>query len=307
MQLYVGVTDKAWFDFLAARAPEEVNFWRPSGTAPFRALQAGAPFLFKLHSPFRAIAGGAFFVSYSVLPLSLAWQTFGEKNGAPDFKTFHSRILRYRGRQSASEPDPAIGCIVLTDPFFFAEAAWVPEPEDWAPNLVQGKRYDTAEPIGAALWQQVKDRLQGVPLVEPSIKEERAEYGAAYLTHARLGQGAFRVLVTDAYQRRCAITGERTLPVLQAGHIKPFAESGPNQVSNGLLLRADLHILFDRGYLTVNPDFRVEVSQRIKEEYANGREYYALHGRPLAVVPATSFDRPGLQWLEWHNQHVFVP
>jgi putative restriction endonuclease len=80
----------------------------------------------------------------------------------------------------------------------------------------------------------------------------------------RLGQGAFRVLVTDAYQRRCAVTGERTLPVLESAHIKPYARSGPHSNNNGLLLRSDLHKLFDLGYITVTGDMRIEVSKRIK-------------------------------------------
>jgi len=307
MQVYVGVTDKAWFDFLAERRPDEVNFWRPSGTTAFRALQPGAPFLFKLHHPYRAVAGGAFFVSYTVLPLSLAWQTFGEKNGAPDFASFRDRILQYRQGRGTAGADPAIGCIVLANPFFFPEDHWIPEPQDWARNLVQGRRYDTGEPIGAVLWQQVQERLQAANLPEPVTPGEEARYGAEYLTRARLGQGAFRVLVTGAYERRCAMTGERTLPVLQASHIKPFAQSGPNRVNNGLLLRADLHILFDQGLLTVTNDLRVEVSQRIKDTYDNGREYYALHGQKLAVVPSHVWERPSSEWLEWHNQHVFVP
>jgi len=53
--------------------------------------------------------------------------------------------------------------------------------------------------------------------------------------------------VTDAYTRRCAITGEKTLPALQAGHIRPHAKSGPHEIRNGLLLRSDLHNLFDLG------------------------------------------------------------
>ena len=72
----------------------------------------------------------------------------------------------------------------------------------------------------------------------------------------RLGQGAFRVLVTDAYRRRCTISNERTLPVLEAAHIRPYADNGPHQLSNGLLLRSDLHRLFDLGYFTVDPDRR---------------------------------------------------
>jgi putative restriction endonuclease len=89
----------------------------------------------------------------------------------------------------------------------------------------------------------------------------------------RLGQGAFRLLVTDAYQRRCAVTGERTLPVLDAAHTRPYAELGPHRLENGILLRKDLHALFDAGRVTVTPSLELRVSRRIREEFENGRDY----------------------------------
>jgi putative restriction endonuclease len=142
--------------------------------------------------------------------------------------------------------------------------------------------------------------------VPASTSEEPARYGAEYLTHARLGQGAFRVLVTEAYERRCAITGEQTLPVLEAAHIKPYAESGPHVISNGLLLRSDLHILFDDGYLTVTEDLTVDVSKRIEEEFHNGKEYYQHRGKSLLMVPGSSYERPSPEFLCWHNEKIFL-
>lgn len=139
------------------------------------------------------------------------------------------------------------------------------------------------------------------------VRDELQPEAPRYFIQGRLGQGAFRVLVTDAYQRRCAITGERTLPVLEAAHIKPYASDGPNVTPNGLLLRSDLHKLFDIGYLTVTPEYRVEVSARIKEEYKNGREYYAHHGQQLLILPESTQERPSKDFLDWHNQNVFVP
>jgi putative restriction endonuclease len=112
--------------------------------------------------------------------------------------------------------------------------------------------------------------------------------------------------VTDAYHRRCSATGERTLPVLEASHIRPFAKEGPNLVRNGLLLRSDLHTLYDQGYLTVTTDHRIEVSRRIRKEFHNGRDYYALHGKPLVNLPEDEADRPSREFLEWHNQHLYV-
>ena len=60
---------------------------------------------------------------------------------------------------------------------------------------------------------------------------------------------------------------------LDTAHIKPFSKSGPNYTRNGLLIRSDIHKLFDKGYVTITPDYTIEVSKRIKEEYENGREY----------------------------------
>lgn len=304
MKFWVGVTDKRWFDHLSQSRPDEVNFWQPGGTQTFRAIEPGAPFLFKLHSPLNFIVGGGFFVRHSLLPLSLVWDVFGQKNGTPDILTLKERIFAYRKRQ---EPDPTIGCIILSNPFFFDEDRWIPVPEDWKPNIVQGKTYDDSDPIGLRLWVQVQDRLQAANVDQAeTVKENVHLVGPEYLVRARLGQGSFRVLVTEAYQRRCALTGERTLPALQAAHIKPFVLSGPNHVNNGLLLRADLHLLFDKGYMTVTPDMTAEVSNRIREEFHNGKEYYALRGRRLAVLPENIVERPSREFIEWHNENVFV-
>ena len=125
------------------------------------------------------------------------------------------------------------------------------------------------------------------------------------MARSRLGQGAFRVLVTDAYQRRCAVTGEKTLPVLEAAHIKPYSELGPHRVSNGILLRSDLHKLFDLGYVTVTPELHLEVSPRLKEEWQNGREYYAHHGKELRFRPENPLSIPSREFLEWHNENRF--
>lgn len=310
MKVWVGVTDDGWFNYLRARNPDEVNFWQPSGGREFRVLQPGEPFLFKLHSPKNYIVGGGFFVRYSPLPCSLAWEAFGEKNGVGAYAEFLARIRKYRVRSGYAEkidPDPVVGCNVLAQPFFFPEKAWIPVPTDWAPNIVQGKTYDTEREVGRALWTEVKQVAGALGLWQPDeVRDEPRREAPRYLMKGRLGQGAFRVLVTDAYQRRCTITGERTLPVLEAAHIRPYASEGPNLTQNGLLLRSDLHKLFDIGYLTVTPEYRVEVSTRIKEEYQNGREYYAHHGQRLLILPEAMEEQPSKEFLEWHNQSVFV-
>lgn len=299
MKLFVGVTNNDWFRFLSERKPDEVNFWRPRSQDDFKALQTGDIFLFKLHSPLDFIAGGGVFVRHSFLPLPLAWQAFDVKNGVPDFETFERRILEHREQ---AELSLQLGCTILVQPFFWPRDRWIPVPSDWKKNIVQGKGYAVETPTGRALWDDVRSRLDGSVLssfAAPAVETDR--YGEPTLIRPRLGQGAFRIEVTDAYARRCAITGEKTLPALEAGHIRPYAKSGPHEIRNGILLRSDLHNLFDLGYLTVTLDYKVKISRRIREEFENGRHYYELDGQPLAVLPRSVNARPALEFLEWHH------
>jgi putative restriction endonuclease len=122
----------------------------------------------------------------------------------------------------------------------------------------------------------------------------------------RLGQGTFRVAVTAAYGGACAVSGEHSLPALEAAHIRPFGDNGPHHVRNGLLLRADIHRLFDKGYVTVTPDHRFVVSGRLAQEWENGKIYYAKDGSEIAL-PHSRGDWPDSELLRWHNEHVFEP
>jgi putative restriction endonuclease len=314
MNIYLGVTDTEWFNYLRTKNPEDVNFWQPGGSSAFRILELGAPFLFKLKSPINAIGGVGFFASHSFLPLSIAWDYFGDRNGCASYNAFRSKIIRYRNKKGIDENNPVIGCIVLTEPVFFPKDEWIEVPDSWNKNIVQGKTYSTEEADGRALWAEVQARLERVSATQRILKDSDAmiaaegvaeKYGSAYLIKPRLGQGAFRVLVADAYSRRCAVTGEKTLPVLEAAHIKPYAESGPHRTANGLLLRSDIHKLFDAGYVSITEDYRIEVSSRIKEEYENGREYYAHHGGTLMIIPSVSVDQPSKDYIRWHNENVF--
>ncbi|HET7546223.1 MAG TPA: HNH endonuclease [Usitatibacter sp.] len=303
MKLWIGVTDFGWFDQLSRLRPDEVNFWQPGGGRPFRVLQSGEPFLFKLHSPNNYIAGGGFFVRNSALPASLAWDAFGAKNGVSSLAELQARIRRYRPGERAL--DPVIGCNVLAEPFFLPRSEWISIPESFALNIVSGKGYDTAAPEGARLWESVRTALGRLQAHEPAeLQGDERRFGEAYLARGRLGQGSFRVLVTEAYRRQCAVTGEKTLPVLEAAHIKPYSELGPHRISNGVLLRSDLHKLFDLGYVTITPEHRLEVSPRLKEEWLNGREYYAYHGKELRYVPSEG-DRPSAEFLRWHNDNRY--
>jgi putative restriction endonuclease len=302
INLVVAVTDDDWFEFLRRQTNlTEINFWAPSA-APFRALKPGELFLFKLHAPRNVIVGGGVFAYANTLPCSLAWAAFGEANGAQSAREMRARIAYYRRTDPNDRSDFDIGCRILTQPFFFDESDWISVPPSWSPNIVSFKTYNTSEVEGTALWNEINDRLSRVPF--PGMAEASERYGEPHLIRPRLGQGAFRVLVTDVYGRRCAVTQERTLPALEAAHIRPYGDGGEHEARNGLLLRRDIHSLFDTGYVTVTPRLSFEVSRRIKEEFENGRDYYALHGQPI-TVPENPNHRPDPGELRWHNEHCF--
>jgi len=303
VKFWVGVTDKDWFDYLSAINAEEVNFWQPSGKPPTTQLQPGDLFLFKLHSPNNYIVGGGFYVRFSRLPTRIAWEAFEQKNGVISYSELVSRIEYYKKKPLVG--DVEIGCNILNTPFYFSKDEWIPVPSDWAPNIVRGKFYDTQESLGMNLYEEVQKRLQQHHL-QDIAEPNSLQYGNLYLTKARLGQGAFRVLVTDAYHRSCAVTNEKTLPALEAAHIRPHAKEGPNKVSNGLLLRADIHRLFDSGYVTLDHEYKFIVSNRVKEVFLNGREYYRYHGNSLVNLPELIKDRPTKEFIDWHNQEIFV-
>ncbi|MFH1823768.1 MAG: HNH endonuclease [Candidatus Firestonebacteria bacterium] len=248
----------------------------------------------------------------SFLPLSIAWQNLEVSNGCDSLEELRSMIMRYR--KDSKENNPRIGCIILSDPIFFDKNDWLELPKDWSGNIVSGKSYSMYDGIGKICWEKVENLLKKLNFFERT-KDENANmceenmdhsiYYSEYLTRVRTGQKAFRVTILDAYLRKCSITGERTLPVLEAGHIKPFSKSGPHKVYNGILLRSDIHKLYDEGYITITPKYEVKVSKRIKQEYENGREYYKFQGKELVNLPSSKNDMPKEEYLKWHNENIY--
>jgi len=305
MRGYIGNTDFDWYRFLHAQGGlDEVNFWQPSGGRGFRAIQVGEPFLFKLKAPHNSICGFGLFARHSVLPDWLAWEAFDTANGAESYPSMRARIEKYiPAERHGPQVQYPVGCIIVAEPVLFDEPEWIPQPRDWAPNIVSGKTYDVGEGEGRRIWDACLERAAS-KRPEFVAEGDQPRFGTPRLVEPRLGQGGFRIAVTDAYERACAVTTEHSLPVLEAAHIQPYAKGGLHQVRNGLCLRTDIHRLYDKGYVTITPDHRFEVSRRLREEWDNGRSYYELHGRKVRV-PARADERPDSRLLAWHNEGVY--
>lgn len=303
MKLYVGVTDKAWYETLKALPGlDEVNFWKPGGRHRFGAVAQGELFLFKLHHTENAIVGGGVFAHSTILPTSLAWEAFGVGNGAQSFQEMRVRVEKYRRERVAPHEDYPVGCVLLQQPFFFEESNWIPAPSDFQRNIVQGKTYALDSVSGRRLFEEVEKRM---PYGHPRAVVGGPMFGGPILVQPRLGQGTFRVLITDAYERRCAVTEERVLPVLEAAHIKPVSLGGQHRVDNGILLRSDFHTLYDRGYITIGADHKIRVSRRLKDDFSNGREYYRFANQKLRT-PRQNHYCPSREALEWHADTMFL-
>ena len=113
---------------------------------------------------------------------------------------------------------------------------------------------------------------------DPSTQEDHRQRQLRQVAE-RKGQPQFRRMLLDIYGGRCAITGCDATQALEAAHIAPYRGEQSNHPQNGLLLRADIHTLFDLGLLSVDPStMRVVISPELK-----GTMYEDLEGQRVAL------------------------
>lgn len=304
MRGFVANTDFDWFESLRGALPAEANFWRPGADTPFKALRPGEPLFFKLKMPRNAIAGFGFFAHFSSLPIAVAWDVYARANGASSFGDLRERLVRARvGEVKDPRKNLWAGCILLNQPIFFEESDWIDAPADWTPTIGQGMTYDLSRGEGKRIWAECLSRARSEVIFDSqNIPGGRGTFS---LMVPRLGDRSFRIAVLDCYGRRCAVTNEATIPALAATHIRVDGELPFHSVNNGILLRADIQQLFDGGYVTVTPELKFLVSRRVKEEFANGREYARLHGASVRL-PDDPGSRPLTEALWWHNEERFM-
>lgn len=216
MKGYVANTHADWFDFLARRKRwDEVNFWNPSDYFAFRGVPE-SPFFFRLLSPRNAIGGFGLVSGFARLPEWLAWESFGEGNGAASFSEMQGRLnaIRERNGMSANGDLQQIGCILLQSAVFFPKDLWVRQPDDWGRQNLRYKTYDLTVGEGQRVWRECLERASAVipDLPDYMLMSEPmgSRYGKPTLVIPRRGQGTFRVAVTEAYGRACAVTGEHS-------------------------------------------------------------------------------------------------
>lgn len=168
----------------------------------------------------------------------------------------------------------------------------IPDTDDVLPRVdldkadsVHGRFRDTHTPF---LFDQERERVSSV-------------------TNRVIRDRVFRKIILDAYDCRCAITGLKFIngggrAEVQAAHIKPVEENGPDIVNNGIALSGTVHWMFDRGLISLEDDLSILVSRQ-----ANDTEsiWKLVNDSRCALMPATRLNRPHPRFLHWHRTHRF--
>jgi hypothetical protein len=176
----------------------------------------------------------------------------------------------------------------------------------------KGKGYWTITPDGRQYVQQFKNTTDIRQAIESAVVEKENEYtvsgqfdpstvqdnrerSIASIVRRR-GQPEFRRRLLDIYKGRCAITGDDVEEALEASHIIPYKGEETNHPSNGLLLRADLHTLFDLRLLSIDTTYMtIVLSPKLMKS-----TYRELNGRKLSL-PTNDTDKPSPEALEIHR------
>jgi uncharacterized protein YjbI with pentapeptide repeats len=167
------------------------------------------------------------------------------------------------------------------------------EQENHEPIYQQEAKFDSEE-VRKLVEEEKQQEIEGLYIAK-SEEETRKKITVSIL--ARQGQPKFRQALLDAYNSRCAITGCDAEQALEAAHIIPYSKQEDSHPSNGLLLRADIHTLFDLNLIAIDPEtLTIHLAPSLRET-----SYKELHGKELRQ-PKDPADSPKLEALQWRYQ-----
>ncbi len=271
----IATTDKSWVDTLKEfDLNSYVNFWTPTPWN-IKSLKNGDRFYFMLKAPIRLIGGFGEFVEYKNMNVEDAWVEYGYRNGRKTKESFISSIQTYINKNSKKfggtdiDPDKyLIGCIILkncqfwdSDEFINLSSYGISFPN----QVVTWKSFSTNDPI----HQKPKIPFQlvgGKRIVCPII------------SNSREGQSKFKSELLKAYNNKCCISENDIPELLEAAHIQEYKNIESNHVQNGLLMRVDIHRLYDNKLIAVDDEYIIHVSNLILD-----KEYRSFHGRKISL------------------------
>lgn len=262
----IAVTDPNWFNFLKNNdLHSNVNFWQPTYQRLNR-INEGDRVYFKIKGE-RIIAGYGEFVEQRELTVNEAWRDFGQRNGCEikkDFINIINQKLHQHSQRIANER--RIGSIVLNN-CVYLDTFIVINDTVWNPRATKSFRYmkdGEKHPVTK------RERITDFQLVKGPRTQKTTT------TNTRSGQSDFSSRIRRAYNNTCCISGETIPELLEAAHIQEYKSKDSQHVQNGLLLRVDLHRLYDSGLIFINDKYEIQVSSKL-----NGTIYEIYRNRSI--------------------------
>ena len=157
----------------------------------------------------------------------------------------------------------------------------------------------------------VLDRVEDVPFQldegqSPFVHEQERQRVTAMTTRV-VRDRVFRRIVLRAYGERCAVTGLKLIngggrAEVDAAHIRPVEQNGPDIINNGLALSGTAHWMFDRGLIGLSDDLEIMVSRQV-----NDRDgvHSLINKTGHLLGPLATRDRPHPAFLAWHRENCF--
>ena len=144
----------------------------------------------------------------------------------------------------------------------------------------------------------IQDDGKVLDLFDPETTNQAVVEQTMRAITERRGQSEFRNRLLALYNCRCAMSNCGVLEVLEAAHIFPYKGEQTNISCNGIILRADLHTLFDLGMITIDEEFKIVVDNSLRES-----SYFDFNGRVLNL-PISSEAKPSMRAIRWHRVHA---
>ena len=233
------------------------------------------------------------------------------KNGEPSFWHLQSQP----GRESSVK-----ALVTVTGPSQLADNIAYAKIDEELFEIIQSS--DAIDALGEALTRHWFDRGLGdlhavmANSSEVSRYEKKLRQGATTLSNelqvpTYVRSSAFRRVVTEIYDYRCAATGIRLIlpngeALVEAAHIHPFSEAGDDDPRNGLSLTPNMHWAMDKNLIAPGPDFKWHVSKTLDERIPDYAMFTELRGKPL-FCPTESRMTPKKEALEWRLERLRRP
>ncbi|WP_327171912.1 HNH endonuclease [Streptomyces sp. NBC_01336] len=156
----------------------------------------------------------------------------------------------------------------------------------------------TQHSLRSMRWERLSEAIQATGATTTVTIAEQAQRAIAgghrqTTVRARIGQAPFRRQLLETHGELCAFTGPAPAAVLEAAHLYSYADTGEHHSEGGLLLRRDVHRLFDLGLIACDP---LTKTLDVASALVSYQDYFKLHGQPMKLQPS----RGHLRWLSKH-------